>query len=144
MEPTGTKRKLSAILMADAVGYSRLMGQDETATVAAIKASREIFRAQVESRSGRIVNAPGDSILAEFGSVVDALAAAVEIQRKLAEGNQDVPTDQAMQFRVGVSLVSTIRSPRILLQFGSYESRTDCVDDRRTRRPGELGPCLDE
>ena len=69
MEQTGT-RKLSAILMADAVGYSRLMGQDETATVAAIKASREIFRRQVESRSGRIVNAPGDSILAEIGSVV--------------------------------------------------------------------------
>ena len=91
-EPT-SKRKLSAILMADAVGYSRLMGQDETATVAAIKASREIFRAQTESRSGRIVNAPGDSILAEFGSVVDALAAAVEIQREVAERNQALPAE---------------------------------------------------
>jgi adenylate cyclase len=105
-----SKRKLAAILMADAVGYSRLMGADEAATVASIQASRELFRREVESRSGRIVNAPGDSILADFASVVDALATAVEIQRGLAERNQGVPEAQAMLFRIGINLGDVVES----------------------------------
>ena len=88
MEPTATKRKLAAILMADVVGYSRLMGDDEAATVHTLNSYREVFSGQISSHDGRVVNAPGDSILAEFGSVVDAVAAAVEIQRELAEKNQ--------------------------------------------------------
>ena len=78
MESTGTKRRLAAIMMADVVGYSRLMGDDEAATVRTLKAYRELFAAQVAGHDGRVVNTPGDSILAEFGSVVDAVAAAVE------------------------------------------------------------------
>jgi len=104
------KRKLAAILMADAVGYSRLMGQDEMATVAAIQASREVFRTEVESRSGRIVNAPGDSILAEFSSVVDAVAVATEIQKKFAERNKDLPENEVMQFRIGINLGDVVEA----------------------------------
>ena len=86
MQSTGTKRKLAAILMADVVGYSRLMGEDEGATVRTLKSYREVFSSQISTHDGRVVNAPGDSVLAEFGSVVDAVAAAVEIQRELAGG----------------------------------------------------------
>ena len=104
MEPTGTKRKLAAILMADVVGYSRLMGEDEAGTVRTLKACREVFSAQISGHDGRVVNAPGDSILADFGSVVDAVAAAVEIQRELGERNRELPSDRAMHFRIGINL----------------------------------------
>ena len=76
LEPTGSTRRLSAILMADVVGYSRLMQNDEEGTVAALEASRDIFSEQITSHHGHLVNAPGDSILAEFQSVVDAVKAA--------------------------------------------------------------------
>ena len=101
---THTKRKLAAILMADVVGYSRLMGDDEAATVRTLKAYREIFGSHIGRHDGRIVNAPGDSILAELDSVVDAVAAAVEIQRELAEMNQELPAARVMQFRIGINL----------------------------------------
>ena len=78
MEPTDAKRRLSAILMSDLAGYSRLMGEDEQAALRALTAHREVFTKYVGQHDGRIVNAPGDSILAEFGSVVDAVACAVE------------------------------------------------------------------
>ena len=103
MEPS-TKRRLAAILMADVVGYSRLMGEDEQATLSTLTAHREVFRIQIERRDGRVVNAPGDSILAEFGSVVDSVAAAAEIQRVLAGKNAELPSDRAMHFRIGINL----------------------------------------
>ena len=103
MEPP-TKRKLAAILMADVVGYSRLMGEDEAATVRTLKEYRQVFFSQIDQHDGRVVNAPGDSILAEFNSVVDAVAAAVEIQRELAEKNRELPSSRAMLFRIGINL----------------------------------------
>jgi adenylate cyclase len=108
------KRKLAAILIADAVGYSRLMGRDEMGTVAAIQAAREIFHHEVEGHSGRIVNTPGDSILAEFPSVVEALSSAVEIQQKLADQNRDLPADQAMQFRIGINLGDIVEADDVI------------------------------
>ena len=89
MEPTGLERKLTAILCADVVGYSSLMGEDHEATARAVTESRGIFAIHVQNHRGRVVNAPGDSILAEFASVVDAVACAVEIQHELSERNAD-------------------------------------------------------
>ena len=108
MEPTGSTRRLSAILMADVVGYSRLMGQDEEETVRRLKAHRQVFSGHISKSRGRIVNAPGDSILAEFTSVVDAVGTAVEIQRELAERNSALPDDQRMHYRIGINLGDVI------------------------------------
>jgi adenylate cyclase len=80
------------------------MGQDEHATLAALTACRDVFSRLVGQFHGRIVNAPGDSVLAEFGSVVDAVGAAVEIQRELAERNAEEPGGRRMDFRIGVNL----------------------------------------
>jgi len=98
-----TTRKLTAILSADVQGYSRLMGDDEAATVETITAYRKVFSKNVKEHHGRVVNAPGDSILAEFASVVDAVNSAVEIQRELAERNAELPDDRRMDFRIGVN-----------------------------------------
>ena len=77
------KRKLTAILSADVQGYSRLMGEDEKATVETLKQSREVFRHLVQECHGRVVDSPGDNIMAEFGSVADAVESAVKIQKDL-------------------------------------------------------------
>lgn len=102
-------RRLSAILAADVVGYSRLMQQDDQATVRALTERRAIFAARVAAHRGRIVNAPGDSILAEFPSVRDAVDCAVEIQREIAARNTEMPEPgQRMQFRIGINLGDVI------------------------------------
>lgn len=103
------QRRLSAILAADVVGYSRLMQQDDQATVRALTERRAIFAARVAARRGRIVNAPGDSILAEFPSVVDAVECAVDIQTEIAARNAAVAEPgQRMQFRIGINLGDVI------------------------------------
>ena len=104
MEPPAVERKLTAILSADVAGYSRLMGDDEAATVETLTTYRKVFAECIDRHRGRVVNAPGDAILAEFGSVVDAVACAVEIQRELAERNQELPSERMMRFRIGVNL----------------------------------------
>ncbi len=104
MNSAKTTRRLTAILAADAVGYSRLMGDDDEATVEAITMARALFTRQVEAQHGRVVNAPGDSILAEFASVVEAVKAAVDIQAELASSNKALPEHRRMQFRIGVNL----------------------------------------
>ena len=81
------KRKLTAILSADVKGYSRLMGDDELSTVETLKRYREIISSLVQQYSGRVVDSPGDNILAEFSSVVDAVECAVKIQGELKEKN---------------------------------------------------------
>ena len=102
-------RRLSAILAADVVGYSRLMQQDDQATVRALTERRAIFAERVAARRGRIVNAPGDSILAEFPSVIDAVDCAVEIQTEIAARNAAIADpERRMQFRIGVNLGDVI------------------------------------
>ena len=98
------KRKLAAILSADVEGYSRLMGQNEEATVRILTAYRSAINDLVLQYRGRVVDAPGDNILAEFTSVVDSVNCAVEIQRKIAERNKELPDGSKMQFRIGVNL----------------------------------------
>ncbi len=99
-----TQRKLTAILCADVVGYSRLMGDDEEATLESLTAYRKVFTSSIPKFRGRVVDAKGDSILAEFASVVDAVNSAVEIQRELAERNAELTDDRRMDFRIGINL----------------------------------------
>jgi adenylate cyclase len=98
------QRRLAAILSADAAGYSRLMGDDEVATVRTLSEYREAIRAIVVARNGRIVDSPGDNILAEFGSTLDAVEAALAVQTELAARNAALPEQRRMHFRIGVNL----------------------------------------
>jgi TolB-like protein/class 3 adenylate cyclase len=96
------ERKLAAIFAADVAGYSRLMGQDEVETLRTLASHREIMDRLIAEHRGRIANTAGDSVLAEFPSVVDAVQCAVEVQRVLAEANEEVPEERRMSFRIGV------------------------------------------
>lgn len=109
MDPKDVKRKLTAILSADVQGYSRLMGDDEVATVETITEYRETITSLVTQWKGRVVDSPGDNILAEFASVVDAVQCAVEIQQVLKSKNADLPENRKMQFRIGVNLGDVIQ-----------------------------------
>ena len=109
MDPKDVTRKLSAILSADVQGYSRLMGDDEVATVETITEYRETMTSLVTQWKGRVVDSPGDNILAEFASVVDAVQCAVEIQQVLKSKNADLPENRKMQFRIGVNLGDVIQ-----------------------------------
>ncbi len=98
------ERKLTAILCADVYGYSRLMGEDEEATLRTLSSYRKLIDSLIEQHRGRFVNSAGDSVLAEFASVVNAVQCAVEIQTKLKGENASLPADRRMEFRVGVNL----------------------------------------
>jgi adenylate cyclase len=98
------QRKIAAILAADVAGYSRLMADDERATVAALNAARAVFRERIGARGGRVVDTAGDSVLAIFPSVVEAVHCAISVQDALAEVNADVAEDRRMRFRIGVNL----------------------------------------
>ena len=102
------QRKLAAILSADAKGYSRLMGDDEAATVHTLTEYREVIASTVARHAGRVVDAPGDNVLAEFSSVVDAVQSALEIQHTLGSRNAALPDSRRMQFRIGINLGDVI------------------------------------
>jgi adenylate cyclase len=103
------KRKLTAILSADVAGYSRLMGEDEMATVSTMKSHRNLIAEKIRAFKGRVVDSPGDNILAEFGSIVDAVTCAVEIQNGITEKNQELPENRKMLFRIGVNLGDVVQ-----------------------------------
>ncbi len=98
------KRKLAAILSADVVGYSRLMGADEQSTITTLTAYREVFSRHIESYSGRVVDASGDALLAEFGSAIEAVRCAADIQEELGARNSELREERRMQFRIGVNV----------------------------------------
>ena len=108
MADRSSRRKLAAILSADVVGYSRLMAADEAATVETLKSYRDIIVRLVMRRGGRVVNAPGDALLAEFPSAVEAVQAAIEIQQSVEGHNIELEADRRMQFRIGVNLGDVI------------------------------------
>jgi len=108
MADKGFERKLTAILSADVEGYSRLMDDDEEATVRTLTAYRTTISGLVQQYGGRVVDSPGDNILAEFKSVVDAVNCAVEIQHDLTKRNTELPNERKMQFRIGVNLGDVI------------------------------------
>jgi adenylate cyclase len=102
MGEAASLRKLTAVLAADVAGYSRMMRADQHGTIDKLTVRREILDDAVARHQGRIVNTAGDSVLAEFGSVVDALHCALEIQTSVAQENQRLPRDRHMSFRIGV------------------------------------------
>jgi adenylate cyclase len=102
------KRKLTAILSADVKGYSRLMGTDEEATLRSLQEYKEVMASSIQHHRGRIVGTAGDSVLAEFASVVDAVQCAVEIQQVLRAKNNLLPEDRRMDFRIGINLGDVI------------------------------------
>jgi len=104
MPPEDLKRKLTAILSADVAGYSLLMRDDEEATVRTLTDYRKAMGDLIQQYSGRVVDSPGDNLLAEFASVVDAVNCAVAIQRELAVRNAELPENRRMEFRIGVNL----------------------------------------
>ena len=97
-------RRLAAILSADVAGYSRLMGDDEQETIAALAESFTMFRRHLETYNGRLVDTAGDSLLGTFESVTDAVQCAMAAQKSLGEWNDPRPVARRMLFRVGVNL----------------------------------------
>jgi adenylate cyclase len=109
MSPQTYERKLTAILSADVEGYSRLMGEDEDATIRTLTTYRELIATVIEKHRGRVVDSPGDNLLAEFGSVVDSVRCAVEIQEELRVRNAELPDNRKMKFRIGVNLGDVVQ-----------------------------------
>jgi adenylate cyclase len=103
------KQRLVAILAADVSGYSRLMAADERATVTALDTAREVFRKQIESHQGRVIDMAGDSVLAVFETATGAGSAALAVQQELSASSSGVPEDRHMRFRVGVHLGALLR-----------------------------------
>jgi adenylate cyclase len=108
MKPESFTRKLTAILSADATGYSRLMGENDVETVRTLKECRRMITEAVGEYGGRVVDAPGDNMLAEFPSVVDAVTCSLAIQGKLAEYNAGLASERRMAFRIGIDLGDVI------------------------------------
>jgi len=102
------ERKLTAILSADVEGYSRLMGEDEEATIRTLTSYREVMTPLIRMHRGRVVDSPGDNLLAEFASVVDAVKCAAIIQTTLRMENADLPQNRRMEFRIGINLGDVI------------------------------------
>jgi len=99
-----TIRKLRAILSADVKGYSLLMAEDEVHTIQTLKAYRQIMFDLIIQHSGRVIDSSGDNLLAEFGSAVDALECAVDIQKRLKKENAGFVDDKRLQFRIGINI----------------------------------------
>src|SRR6185436_17295450 len=104
----GMQRKLAAIFSTDVAGYSRLMGNDEEATIRTLTAYRALISSLIQQYRGRVIDSPGDNLLAEFASVVDAVRCAVEIQHELKIKNDGLPEHRQMQFRIGINLGDVI------------------------------------
>jgi len=108
MAPEDFKRKLTAVFSADAAGYSRLMGEDEAETVRTLTAYREIMTSLIKQHRGRVVDSPGDNLLAEFASVVDAVQCAVAVQNEFQSRNAELTENRRMVFRIGINLGDVI------------------------------------
>lgn len=106
------KRKLAAILSADVKGYSRLMGDDELATLRTLEAYKALMAELIDKYRGRLVDSPGDNMLAEFASAVDAVEAGIEIQERLKVENSELPENRRMEFRIGINLGDVIEKER--------------------------------
>lgn len=100
----GLKRKLAAILSADVKGYSRLMEDDEEATIRTLNTYREMISTIIQKYKGRVVDSTGDNLMSEFSSIIDAVQCAVEVQNELKEKNAPLTDERKMEFRIGVNL----------------------------------------
>jgi len=108
MNDQGFDRKLTTIFSADVTGYSRLMGQDEAATVRTLSAYRKVLGDLIRQHRGRVIDSPGDNLLCEFTSVVDAVQCAVSVQKEIQARNAQLPENRRMEFRIGVNLGDVI------------------------------------
>ena len=108
MSAESFKRRLTAILSADVKGYSRLMGENEAETVKTLTAYRKIMGELIQQHRGRVIDSPGDNILAEFASVVDAVQSAVAAQNEFKSRNGELPDNRRMEFRIGINLGDVI------------------------------------
>jgi class 3 adenylate cyclase len=108
MATEGYKRELTTILSADVAGYSRLMGDDEAATLKTLTTYRGIMADLIKQHRGRVVDSPGDNVLAEFTSVVDGVQCAVALQKELQARNAELSEDRRMEFRIGINLGDVI------------------------------------
>jgi adenylate cyclase len=102
------KRKLTAVFSADVVGYGRLMGEDEAATVQTLEIYKGVMFTLIKQHRARVIDSPGDNLLAEFASVVDAVQCAVPVQKEIQAGNTDLPDSRKMEFRIGINLGDVI------------------------------------
>ena len=118
MSPDQVKRKLAAILSADVQGYSRLMEEDEEGTIRTLKACLEVISGFIQQHRGLVVATGGDSVLAEFPSVVDAVRCAVGIQEELKERNREIAENRRMEFRIGVNLGDVVEEDNTILGDG--------------------------
>ena len=124
------KRKLTAILSADVKGYSRLMGEDEESTAHTLNTYKKVMADLIQVHHGRVVDAPGDNILAEFASVVDAVRCAVDIQKELKTRNAELPENRRMEFRIGVNLGDVIEDGQQILGDGvNIAARLESLSD---------------
>jgi adenylate cyclase len=124
------KRKLAAILSADVKGYSRLMGEDEKGTIRTLNAYKEVMTGLIQHHHGRVVDAPGDNVLAEFASIVDAVECAVGIQKELKTRNAELPENRKMEFRIGVNLGDVIEDGEQILGDGvNIAARLESLSD---------------
>src|SRR5262252_568155 len=101
-KPMTVSRRLVAVFAADVEGYSRLMGADEVGTLNGLTERRAILDKAIADHRGRIANTAGDSVLAEFGSAVDAVQCAVDAQAALAEANASLSSEKRINFRIGI------------------------------------------
>ncbi len=129
MEPPSVQRKLTAILSADVQDYSRLMDEDEEATLRTLQAYREVTDSLIQQHRGRIVGTAGDSVLAEFASVIDAVRCAVETQQQLKARNAELPAHRRMEFRIGINLGFAY------ILVGRYEAAIPLLKQALSRNP---------
>ena len=130
MAEKATQRKLTAILSADVQGYSRLMGDDDESTVNTITAYRKIIAGLIQKHQGRVVDTPGDNILAEFSGALNAVNSAIEIQQKLETENGKLPANRRMDFRIGINLGDVLhREDRIYGDGVNVAARIESLAD---------------
>jgi adenylate cyclase len=124
------KRKLSAVFSADVVGYSRMMGENEAETVKTLEIYKGIMFTLIKQHRGRVVDSPGDNLLAEFGSVVDAVQCAVAVQKELQARNSELPEERKMLFRIGINLGDVIEEKERLYGDGvNIAARLEALAD---------------
>ena len=108
MATEGFKRKLTAVFSADVAGYSRLMGEDEASTLTTLEAYKQVMFVLIKQHRGRVISSPGDNVLAEFASVVDAVQCGVAVQKEIQARNTELPESRRMMFRIGINLGDVI------------------------------------
>jgi adenylate cyclase len=130
------KRKLTAVFSADIAGYSRLMGEDEAATVRTLEAYKQVMFSLIKQHRGRAVDSPGDNLLAEFAGVVDAIQCGLAVQNELKVRNVDQPEHRRMKFRIGINLWDVIEKQEIIC-VDSVNAASECRRNEMCLKDGK-------